>query len=115
MKVMRIIGRRGFMLAAVLAAIVTFGGAACAQGTQYPKPTELPNPYRLVAGWPTLPKSMNGGHWGEVIRVHVDSKGNIWVFHRCFNVVSTSSATCINVGQENPPNLVFDWSGKPLK
>ena len=45
-----------------------------AQQTRYPKPTELPNPYRLVEGWPTLPKSMNGGHWGEVIRVHVQQR-----------------------------------------
>jgi hypothetical protein len=63
------------------------GTAAQAQQTRYPKPTELPNPYRLVEGWPTLPKSMNGGRWGEVIRVHVDSDGNIWAFHRCFNTV----------------------------
>ena len=112
---MRIIGRRGFMLAAVLAAIVTFGGAACAQGTQYPKPTELPNPYRLVAGWPTLPKNMNGGHWGEVIRVVVDPTQNVWVFHRCFNVVPPGSATCINRGPANPPILEFDASGKLLK
>src|SRR5262245_12762839 len=60
---------------------------APAQQKQYPKPTELPNPYRLVENWPSLPKNMNGGHWGEVIRVHVDAKGRIWVFHRCFNVV----------------------------
>ncbi len=103
------------MLAAVLAAIVTFGGAACAQGTQYPKPTELPNPYRLVAGWPTLPKNMNGGHWGEVIRVVVDPTQNVWVFHRCFNVVPPGSATCINRGPANPPILEFDASGKLLK
>jgi len=112
---MRIIGRMGFMLVAVLAAVAMLGGAACAQETQYPKPAELPNPYRLVAGWPTLPTSMNGGHWGEVIRVHVDTKGNIWVFHRCFNVVPPGSATCINRGAANPPILEFDSSGKLLK
>jgi DNA-binding beta-propeller fold protein YncE len=109
------IGRRGFMLAAVFAAVVAFGGASRAQETQYPKPAELPNPYRLAAGWPVLPKSMNGGHWGEVIRVHVDSKGNIWVFHRCFNVVPPGNATCINRGDANPPILEFDASGKLLK
>jgi len=31
-----------------LAAIAAFAGAARAQPTQYPKPSELPNPYRLV-------------------------------------------------------------------
>src|SRR5213080_4958456 len=67
-----------------LVSIFVFGEAAHAQQTPYPKPTELPNPYRLVEGWPSLPKTMNGGKWGEVIRVHVDEKGNIWVFHRSF-------------------------------
>src|SRR5580693_8747879 len=52
-------------------AVVIFGAAAHAQQSPYPKPTELPNPYHLVAGWPTLPTTMNGGRWGEVIRVHV--------------------------------------------
>ena len=82
---------------------------------QYPKPTELPNPYRLVAGWPTLPATMNGGRWGEVIRVHVARDGNIWVFHRCFNTVPPGHATCIERGDANPPILEFDPAGKLLK
>src|SRR3989442_9460309 len=98
-----------------LASIFVFGAAARAKQAQYPKPTELPNPYRLVEGWPSLPKTMNGGKWGEVIRVHVDEKGNIWVFHRCFNVVPPGSATCIGRGPANPPILEFDPSGKLLK
>src|SRR5437899_3175133 len=98
-----------------LVSIFVFGEAAHAQQTPYPKPTELPNPYRLVEGWPSLPKTMNGGKWGEVIRVHVDEKGNIWVFHRCFNVVPPGSATCIGRGPANPPILEFDPSGKLLK
>lgn len=108
-------GRTAFTLIAVLATIAAFSGTAGAQERQYPRPTELPNPYRLVAGWPMLPKSMNGGRWGEVIRVSVDSKGDIWVFHRCFNVVPPGSATCINRGDANPPILEFDPSGKLLK
>jgi DNA-binding beta-propeller fold protein YncE len=83
--------------------------------SRYPKPNELPNPYRLVEGWPKLPQSMNGGKWGEVIRVHVDPKGNVWVFHRCFNTEPAGSATCINRGSANPPILEFDSSGKLLK
>lgn len=98
-----------------LVAIVACGGVVRAQAPQYPKPTELPNPYRLVAGWPTLPQHMNGGHWGEVIRVHVDHKGTIWVFHRCFNVVPAGQATCIGRGPANPPILQFDPSGRLLK
>jgi DNA-binding beta-propeller fold protein YncE len=99
----------------VFAAIFVFVEIEHAQTVQYPKPTELPNPYRLVEGWPTLPKSMNGGQWGEVIRVHVDTHGNIWVFHRCFNVVPAGSATCIGRGSANPPILEFDPTGKLLK
>src|SRR3989475_10703948 len=108
-------GRRRFTLIAMFAAIAAFGRVAHTQQTHYPKPTELPNPYRLVQGWPMLPKSMNAGRWGEVIRVHVASNGNIWVFHRCFNTVPPGHATCIGRGDANPPILVFDPSGKLLK
>jgi DNA-binding beta-propeller fold protein YncE len=101
------------LVAKQVAAIVILGAAAWAQ--PYPKPTELPNPYRLAEGWPTIPKSMNGGHWGEVIRVHVHSDGNIWVFHRCFNTVPPGHATCLGRDASNPPILEFDPSGKLLK
>jgi DNA-binding beta-propeller fold protein YncE len=99
--------------AAVLAAV--FAATVSARQSAYPKPSELPNPYRLVEGWPTLPATMNGGRWGEVIRVHVRSDGHVWVFHRCFNTVPAGSATCINRGEANPPILEFDPSGKLLK
>src|ERR1700675_4722913 len=101
-------------LVGVLAAVATVGPVAHAQEAHYPKQTQLPNPYRLVEGWPTLPKSMNGGQWGELIRVHVNSDGNIWVFHRCFNTVPPGHATCIGRGDANPPILQFDPSGKLL-
>src|SRR5438876_2581621 len=78
--------------------VASLATAASAQSPQYPNPTELPNPYRLVEGWPTLPASMNGGRWGEVIRVHVHSDGNIWVFHRCFNTVPPGIATYLGRG-----------------
>jgi hypothetical protein len=99
----------------LVASIAAWSDVARAQQASYPKPTDLPNPYRLVEGWATLPKSMNGGRWGEVIRVHVARDGNIWVFHRCFNVVPPGSATCINRGEANPPILQFDPSGRLLK
>jgi hypothetical protein len=108
-------GLVGFILVVGTAAIVLFGVAGRAQQTGYAKPTELPNPYRLVEGWPALPKTMNGGRWGEVIRVHVHSDGNIWVFHRCFNTVPPGHATCIGRGDSDPPILEFDPSGKLLK
>ncbi len=81
------------------------------------KPT-LPNPYRLVPDWPTLPPSMkgpNGRKWGEVIRVHVAPSGNIWVFHRCFYDQPNGDATCVNRGEANPPILEFDPAGRLLK
>jgi hypothetical protein len=73
-----------------------FGSMGARNGvTAYPRPTDLPNPYRLVNDWPTLPATMNGGHWGEVIRVSIDGDGNIWVFHRCLAVLPPGSAVCL--------------------
>ncbi len=92
--------------------MAAFGPVAHTQQTQYPKQTQLPDPYRLVEGWPTLPRNMNGGHWGELIRADIDPKGNIWVFHRCFNTLPAGAATC--VGRTEPPILEFDPSGKLL-
>jgi len=99
-------------LVAGFAAIAAFGIQANAQQAEYPQQIKLPNPYRLVEDWPTLPKNMNGGKWGELIRADIDSKGNIWVFHRCFNTEPAGSATC--VGRSEPPILEFDTSGKLL-
>ena len=96
--------RTKFTLIAVLAAL--------AHAQQYPKQMQLPNPYRLVENWPTLPQNMNGGRWGELIRADIDPKGNIWVFHRCFNTEPAGAATC--VGRSEPPILEFDPSGKLL-
>src|SRR5207247_8278274 len=109
---MTITRRTRFTLMAVLGAAFAFGVVAHTQQTQYPKQTQLPNPYRLVKSWPTLPKRMNGGKWGELIRADIDPKGNIWVFHRCFNTVPAGAATC--VGRSEPPILEFDPSGKLL-
>ena len=91
--------RIGGVALIVTACLVASSGV---QAQTYPKPTDLPNPYRLVQ-WPTIPQSMNGGHWGEVIRVHVGRDGHVWVFHRCFNTVPPGSATCIGRGEANLP------------
>jgi 6-bladed beta-propeller/NHL repeat len=112
---MSLAARERMVLFASAVVFAAFAATASAQQTTYPKPTELPNPYRLVEGWPTLPPSMNVGRWGEVIRVHVHRDGNVWVFHRCFNTVPAGSATCIGRGNSNPPILQFDPSGKLLK
>src|ERR1700680_3774372 len=107
--------RPGTVFVAGMFLVASLATVARAQSSQYPKPTELPNPYRLVEGWPTLPESMNGGRWGEVIRVHVHSDGNIWIFHRCFNTVPPGNATCIGRRESTPLVLAFSLSGKPLK
>jgi 6-bladed beta-propeller protein len=101
----------------VAASAVTESGQEETQSAAKP-PINLPNPYRLVRGWPTLPKSMAGPHghkWGEVIRVHVGPDGHIWVFQRCFNDEPAGNATCVNRGDANPPILEFDPSGRLLK
>ncbi|MGH9678721.1 MAG: peptidyl-alpha-hydroxyglycine alpha-amidating lyase family protein [Candidatus Acidiferrales bacterium] len=92
---------------------VASASAAHAQDAKYPKQADLPDPYRLVENWPTLPKSMNGGKWGELIRADIGPKGNIWVFHRCFNTVPAGYATC--VGRTDPPILEFNPAGKLLR
>jgi DNA-binding beta-propeller fold protein YncE len=106
------------MFVTVGAAIAAWGVVVDSQPTQLQTTprltaqTRLPNPYRLVENWPTLPKSMNGGRWGELIRADIDPRGNIWVFHRCFNTEPPGAATC--VGRSEPPILQFDPSGRLL-
>ena len=102
-------------LPALLAALLSAATAMPAQEARVAAPTALPNPYKLVDHWAQLPAGMNGGHWGEVIRVHVDRHGDVWVFHRCFNVVPAGSATCVDRGPANPPILKFNASGRLLK
>jgi hypothetical protein len=60
---------------ALLAAFATCATSARSQEKQYPKQADLPNPYKLVENWPNLPASMNGGHWGELIRADIDPQG----------------------------------------
>jgi sugar lactone lactonase YvrE len=109
---MKLIRRTRFVLILVAAASAALAVGLRAQQKTYPKQAGLPNPYRLVENWPTLPASMNGGKWGELIRADIDPKGNIWVFHRCFNTEPAGYATC--VGRTEPPVLEFDPSGKLL-
>jgi sugar lactone lactonase YvrE len=97
-------------LAAAVATIASLGAQAPASRASGQR--DLPNPYRLVENWPTLPAGMNGGRWGELIRADLDRRGNIWVFHRCFNTEPAGSATC--VGRTDPPILQFDPSGRLL-
>jgi hypothetical protein len=88
--------------------------AAQAQQAQPLKQTDLPNPYRLVEGWPMLPANLNGGRWGEVSRVQVGPRGNIWVLHRCFADKPPGSAVCLGAFKDYPPILEFDPGGQLL-
>jgi NHL repeat-containing protein len=110
-------GRLGSQLTTTAVVVAALAMAGHAQDRTVPKPS-LPNPYRLVPDWPTLPASMkgpNGRKWGEVIRVHVAPDGNIWVFHRCFHDKPAGDATCVNRGDANPPILQFSPAGRLLK
>jgi hypothetical protein len=102
----------------VAAALAVAARAQGGRDATVPKPSTLPNPYRLVPDWPTLPATMkgpNGRKWGEVIRVHVAPNGNVWVFHRCFYDKPNGDATCLNRGDANPPILEFNSAGRLLR
>ena len=118
MSTARRVGAQLVTRAVVVAALAVTAHAQDRRERPVPKPSTLPNPYRLVPDWPTLPASMKGpnGHkWGEVIRVHVAPNGNIWVFHRCFYDKPNGDATCLNRGPANPPILEFNPAGRLLK
>ena len=105
-------GRIFATLSVVVAGLAAAGMAAQSAHAQGSGQLQLPNPYRLVESWPTLPPEMNGGKWGELIRAQLDPDGNIWIFHRCFNTVPPGAATC--VGRSDPPILQFAPSGRLL-
>src|SRR2546426_10534048 len=94
----------------LIAAFVALAAVAHAQ--QYPKQAQLPNPYRLVENWPTVPQNINGGRWGELIPADIDRTGNIWVFDRRFNTEPAGDATC--VGRKEPAILEFHPASKHL-
>jgi DNA-binding beta-propeller fold protein YncE len=82
------------------------------------------NPYQAVEA-PTPPSFMNGGEWGEMIQVRMDSQGNVYVLHRCFKVVLGDpnvapghsdglSANCFGRWSVHPPILKFSASGEYL-
>src|SRR5260370_712420 len=76
--------------------VVIAAGIGIANGqTSAAATNNLPNPYRAVENWATLPA---GIEWKQVISVDLDAHGNIWVFHR-----------------SEPNILEFDPSGKLLK
>ena len=56
-------GRVCATLAVIAVVVAAFAVTADAQGSMdrtVPKPSTVPNPYRLVSDWPTLPATMKG-------------------------------------------------------
>ena len=64
----------------------------------------LPNPYRTIADFVTMPA---GRQMGSTNAINVDAKGNIWVFERC------GANSCADSTVD--PILQFDRSGKLLR
>jgi sugar lactone lactonase YvrE len=96
--------------AAVLAlgaASVVAGGrqnAGQQNGLQNMELPNLPNPYRTIADFVTMPA---GRVMGSTNAINVDAKGNIWVFERCgVNSCADSSVD---------PILEFDPSGELIR
>jgi DNA-binding beta-propeller fold protein YncE len=98
-----------------LVALVAIGGFSAAQ-TSAPT-NSLPNPYRSIENWGTLPA---GRAWGSTSAVAIDPDGtSVWVAERCGESRPPSQVNpavpfgCD--GSKLDPILKFDSSGKLLK
>jgi len=77
---------RSIPLAAAI--VLTFGlfGSPGISGQQTPQASQnlerpnLPNPYRTITDFVSMPA---GRTMGSTNAINVDAKGNIWVFERC--------------------------------
>jgi streptogramin lyase len=88
----------------VTLALVAAATSGLAQSTATPT-NNLPNPYRTIANYFTLP---DGREWGSTSAVEIDKDGrSIWVAERC----GTNSCA----GSNLPSILKFDPSGKLVK
>ena len=101
-------------LAVAAIALLAIEGLACAQ-TGAPT-NSLPNPYRAIENWGTLP---DGRIWGSTSAVAIDPDGSVWVGERCgetrppSQITPGSSFACAE--SKLDPILKFDASGKLLK
>jgi streptogramin lyase len=75
--------------------------APVSQNLDMPK---LPNPYRTIMDFVTMPA---GRTMGSTNAINVDAKGNIWVFERC------GANSCADSNLD--PILEFDPSGKLIR
>lgn len=91
------------MHATVLGACIAAAAASTAAAQTTTAPTnDLPNPYRTVVGWATLP---NGRAWGSTSAVDIAPDGSsVWVAERC------GANSC--AGSTLDPILEFDSTGK---
>ena len=90
----------------LLAAAAGLGGPVTTWAQSGVAPTnDLPNPYRTIEGWATLPE---GRTWGSTSAVEIDRDGvSIWVAERC------GANSCLN--SDLDPILKFDSTGKLVK
>lgn len=87
-----------------LAALVTGAAAARAQAPDAPT-NNLPNPYRTITAWATMP---SGRTWGSTSAVDIDPDGSsVWVAERC------GANSC--AGSELDPVLEFDGQGQLIR
>ena len=75
-----------------------------APAQQNPELPNLPNPYRTITDFVTMPA---GRKMGSTNAINVDARGNIWVFERC-GANSCAESTV-------DPILQFDPSGKLIR
>ena len=92
---------------------------ASASAQQTPQPTnDLPNPYRTIAPWGSLP---DGSTWGALNAVAIDNDGDsVWVANRCGanpHIPPGESPYTYDscAGSAVDPVMKFDSSGKFLK
>ena len=93
-------------IAFAAAAVLTIAANASirAGGQQNLQLPSLPDPYRTVADFVTMPA---GRAMGSTNAINVDAKGNIWVFERC------GANSCTN--SDVDPILEFDPAGKLIR
>ena len=90
------------LLGAVIVLVAPAGKLLCQPS--YPPPNDLPNPYKTVRDWASLP---DGRKWGSTAGVDVGPDGHIWAYDRC------GANSCADSNLD--PILEFDASGRNLR
>ena len=99
------LGRVRFALVVAIVGLIALSGERANTQSDVQPVNDLPNPYRTIENWTTMPE---GRKWGATSAVGIDPDGkSIWVAERC------GANTC--VGSSLPVVLKFDSSGKLMK